>query len=126
MKLGEYLSAINQTKDDLMDTEDETVEKEYVPFLINRCLSNFPDTIFQTNEMNFHHGIEKRLQFDFLRNSIRSRKRYSQWLKSSKINYLEEVKTYYGYSNQKAKDALNILTKEQLEHIRNVLSGVCK
>ena len=126
MKLSDYLHAINKSKTDLMETDDESVEKEYVPFLINRCLSNFPDTIFQTNEMNFHHGVEKRLQFDFLRQSIRPRKRYSQWMKSSKLEYLDDVKVYYGYSNQKAKDALRILNKEQLEHIRNVLSGVRK
>ena len=126
MKLNDYLTAINKTKVDLMNTEDETVEKEYVPFLINRCLSNFPDTIFQTNEMNIHHNIEKRLQFDFLRSSIRPRKRFSKWLKSPKISYLDDVKKYYGYSNQKAKDALKILNKEQLEYIRNSLSGVRK
>jgi hypothetical protein len=126
MKLSDYLTAINKSKENIMDTEDETVEKQYVPFLINRCLSNFPDTIFQTNEMNIHHNIEKRLQFDFLMNSIRPRSRYSKWLKSSKINYLEDVKQYYGYSNQKAKDAIKILTKEQLENIRNMISGVRK
>ena len=81
MKLSDFLTAINYTKESLFDTEDEMVQKDYVPFIINRCLSYFPDTIFHANEMNKLNHTEKRLQFDYLRNAIRKRKRYSKWLK---------------------------------------------
>jgi hypothetical protein len=126
MKLNEYLTAINKSKEKLMDTADETVEKEYSPFIVNKCLSYFPDTIFQVNEMNFYSGLDKKIQFNFLQASIRPRKRYSKWMRNTKMKYLEDVKTYYGYSNRKAKEVIRILSKEQLENIRNVLSGVCK
>ena len=95
MKLGDYLNAINFSKKDLMDTEDEQVEKKYLPFIINRCLSYFPDTILQVNEMNLHSNLDKKMQFDFLRHSIRPRKRFSKWLKNEKTEQFEAIKKYY-------------------------------
>ncbi len=117
MKLGEYLNAINYSKKDLMNTEDEQVEKEYLPFIINRCLSYFPDTILQANEMNQYSHLDKKMQFDFFRYSTRARKRFSKWLKPEKSEQLEAVKSYYGYSNKLADEVMSILSPEQLEHI---------
>ena len=79
MKLTEYLNAINHSKESLMATEDESVEKEYVPFVVNRCLSYFPDTIYFVNEVNKYHMLPKNMQFDFLRLGVRKNKRYSSW-----------------------------------------------
>ena len=117
MKLSDYLNAINHSKKPLMDTEDEMVEKNYLPFIVNRCLSYFPDTILQSNEMNLYSHLDKKMQFDFLKSSIRSRKRFSKWLKTDKSEQLEAVKEYYGYSNRRADEALSILSSEQIEHI---------
>ena len=79
-ELKEYLNAINYEKKNLLDTDDEMWEKKYPAFIINKCLAPFPDTIMLVNEMNKHHHLDKKLQFDFLLNSIRTRKRYIPWL----------------------------------------------
>jgi|TARA_R110000824_G_scaffold93915_1_gene227017 hypothetical protein len=120
MKLSDFLTAINYTKESLFDTEDEMVQKDYVPFIINRCLSYFPDTIFHANEMNKLNHTEKRLQFDYLRNAIRKRKRYSKWLKDETSKDLDLVKRNFNYSNKKAKEALSILSKEDIENIKKL------
>ena len=120
-ELKDYLKAINETKEPLMDTDDEMWEKKYPPFIVNKCLAPFPDTIFLVNEMNKHHHLDKKLQFDFLLNSLRTRKRYTPWLKASKQKNLEYVKEYYGYNNEKAKSALKILNDEQIKTIKNSL-----
>ena len=116
-ELKEYLNAINHTKENLM--ENSYYEKKYPPaWVVNHALYAHPDTILLVNEVNINNHLDNRLQFDFLLNSIRSRKRYAPWLKTSKIKNLELVKEYFGYSDQKAKDALAILTNDDLEHIR--------
>ena len=121
-ELKEYLNAINHTKEPLMDTEDEAWEKKYLPFIVNRCISPFLDTIMLVNEMNRLHHLDKKLQFDFLLNSIRTRKRFAPWMKANKISNLEYVKEFYGYSNEKAKSALTILTSEQVKEIKTSLN----
>jgi hypothetical protein len=121
-ELKDYLNAINYTKEPLMDTEDEIWEKKYPPFIINKALSGFPDTIMYANEMNQNHHLDKKLQFDFLLNSIRKRKRFTPWLKAKKVSNLEYVKEFYGYSNEKAKSALTILTNEQIKQIKTSLN----
>ena len=121
-ELKEYLNAINHNKEPLMDTEDEVWEKKYLPFVVNRCISPFLDTIMLVNEMNRLHHLDKKLQFDFLLNSIRTRKRFAPWLKANKIDDLEYVKEFYGYSNAKAKSALTILTSEQVKEIKTSLN----
>ena len=121
-ELKEYLNAINHTKEPLMDTEDEMWEKKYPPFIVNKCIAPFQDTIMLVNEMNRNHHLDKRLQFDFLLNSIRPRKRYTPWMKANKITNLEYVKEYYGYSNAKARSALEILNDEQIKTIKNSLN----
>ncbi len=120
-ELKEYLNAINHTKEPLMDTEDEMWEKKYPPFIVNKCIAPFQDTIMLVNEMNRNHHLDKRLQFDFLLNSIRTSKRFAPWMKANKQSNLEYVKEFYGYSNAKAKSALTILTSEQIKTIKNSL-----
>ena len=122
-ELKDYLNAINFSKEKLLDTDDLTWEKKYPPFVINKRLSMFYDCIAQVNEMNGYHFLDKKTQFHFLLNSIRKKKRFGgKWLSQNKLNNLEHVKEYYGYSNEKAKEALNILTKEQVEFIKEALS----
>ena len=120
-ELKDYLNAINHTKERLMDTEDEEWEKKYPPFIVNKCLSGFQDTLMLVNEINQHPHLDKKLQFDFLLNSVRSRKRFTPWLKANKLDDLEYVKEYYGYSNDKAKKALDILSTEQIATIKEKL-----
>ena len=122
MKLTDYLNAINHTKKDLFDTEDELVEKEYVPFVVNRCLSYFPDTIYAVNEMNVKPLTDKKMQFHFLSGIIRPRKRFSKWEKKNKYENIELVKEYFNYSNRRAEEALKILSDEQLDEMRETLS----
>ena len=105
-ELKEYLNAINHTKERLLDSEDEEWEKKYPPFIVNKCVYPFQDTIMLVNEINQLPHLDKKLQFDFLLNSIRSRKRFTPWLKANKLDDLEYVKEYYGYSNDKAKRLL--------------------
>ena len=120
-ELKEYLKAINTSKERLMDSEDEQWEKKYPTYIVNKCLAPFQDTIFLVNEMNMNHQIDKKLQFDFLLNTLRTRNRYTPWLKATKEKDLECVKEYYGYGNEKAKSALNILNDEQIKTIMNSL-----
>ena len=120
-ELKDYLNAINNTKEPLMDSEDETWEKKYPPFVVNKCLMPFQDTIFIVNEMNQLPNIDKKLQFDFFLNSLRARKRYSPWAKATKLENLEYVKEFYGYSNAKAKAALDVLSEDQLATIKRRL-----
>jgi|TARA_A200000159_G_scaffold55897_1_gene51685 hypothetical protein len=118
-ELKDYLKAINETKEPLLDTTDETWEKKYAPFVINRCMSMFYDTIMHSNEMNGLHFLPKRMQFHYLINSIRIKKRFGgKWLSQTKLKDLELVKEYYGYSNAKAKEALSLLSSDQIDNIK--------
>ena len=119
-ELKEYLKAINQTKEPLMDGDDEW-ERKYPPFIVNKCVAPFADTIMLVNEINQLPNVDKKMQFDFLLNSLRPRKRFSPWLKATKLENLEYVKEFYGYSNVKAKAALDILSEEQISAIRKRL-----
>ena len=121
-ELKDYLKSINKTKENLMDNDDELWVKKYPPFIINKCLAPFPETVHLVNEMNVNHHLDSKLQYDFLLNSIRPRDRYTPWLKAKKIKNLEYVKEYYGYSNEKAKSALEILNDEQIKTIKNSLN----
>ena len=117
-ELKEYLNAINNTKEPLMDSEDDQWEKKYPPFIVNKCVAPFPDTVMLLNEINQLHHLDNKLQFDFLINSLRPRKRYTPWLKATKLENLEYVKEFYGYNNEKAKAALDILNDEQISAIK--------
>jgi len=115
----EIVKAVTYTKENLM--VDVHAEKGYTPYMVNRALSFFVDTVFQANEMNKNYHLDNKLQFDYLLNNIRPRKRWSQWLKPEKIDNIDIVKEYYEFSNEKAKNALEILSVDQLEHIKQKL-----
>ena len=119
-KLGDWLYSINQSKKNLMD-QDPTLESSYPSWIINRCLSSFTDTVLFANEMNMNWHISKRMQYDFFINSLRPRKRFSPWSKKESVDYLEDIKEYYGYSYTKALEAVRILPKSDLEQIRKLL-----
>jgi len=116
-ELNDWLKSINQSKTNIMD-EDPSSKKDYAPYIINRCLSGTLDTLMYSNEMNKNHSLDKKLQYDFFINTVRTRKRYSPWIKQEKIKDLELVKSYYGYSNEKAKQALKILSQDQINFIK--------
>jgi hypothetical protein len=120
-ELKDYLNSINFSKDYLMDDSDPQWEKKYPAFIVNKCMSGHIDTIMFANEMNLNHQSASKLQYDFLLNSVRKRKRFSPWIKKEKIQDLDAVKSYYGYSNEKAQQALKILTKEQIAFIKQKL-----
>ena len=121
-ELKDYLKSINETKENLMDSDDPMWEKKYSPFIINKCLAPFNDTIMLVNEMNQRHHLDTKLQYDFLLNTIRSKKRYAPWVKADKLKDLEYVKEYFGYSNEKAKAALSILDNDQIKTIKDSLN----
>jgi|TARA_B100001093_G_scaffold509034_1_gene572305 hypothetical protein len=121
-ELKHYLKSINETKEHLLDSDDPMWEKKYSPYIINKCLAPFNDTIMLVNEMNMRHHLDSKLQYDFLLNTIRSKKRYAPWVKASKLKDLEYVKEYFGYSNEKAKAALKILDNEQINTIKSSLN----
>ena len=121
-ELKDYLNAINHTKERLMDTEDEEWEKKYPPFIVNKCLAPFQDTILLVNEINQYPNIDKKLQFDFFINSLRPRKRFTPWVKAKKLDDIEYVKEFYGYNNEKAKVALTILNDDQIATIKQKLN----
>ena len=120
-ELKDYLNSINFTKEDLMSSEDPTWEKKYPAFIVNKCLSGFIDTIIFSNEMNKYPNLPSKLQYDFFLNSLRKKKRFSPWLRKEKIKDLDAVKPYYGYSNEKAMQALKILNKTQIDYIKKKL-----
>ena len=121
-ELKDYLNAINYTKEPLLDTEDDQWEKKYPSYIINKCIAPFPDSLMLVNEINQLHHLDKKLQYDFLINSLRARKRYTPWMKAKKLENLEYVKEYYGYNNEKAKVALDILNDEQISAIKRKLN----
>ena len=112
----QYLNAINDTKQNIM--VDDITEKAYNSFIVNRGLSYFKDTVIFANEMNRNHHLDSRLQFDFLINIIRKRKRFSKWIKPDIASDVEVVKEYYGYSNEKARQVLTLLTTEQINELK--------
>ncbi len=120
-QLKDYLYSINQSKRNIIDG-DVDAERGYPPYIVNRYLSSFTDTILYVNEMNKNSHLPGKLQYDFLLNSVKPRKRFSPWARKDSIDYLELVKEYYGYNDDKALQALRILTKDQLDHIKKVLN----
>lgn len=119
----DYINSITSNKQDMMSgTEnDELSEKSYPSFLVNKGLSYFPDTVLYANEMNIHHDIDNKLQYYYLLNSIRACRRFAKWVKKEDSNDLDAVKEYYGYSNDKASQALTLLSNEQLSSIKEQL-----
>ena len=119
----DYLNSINTNKNNLMrDTyNDDLAEKDYKPFLINRGLSYFQDTIMFANEMNFHSDLDNKLQYEFLLNIVRPRKRFSKWIKKEEDADLEAIKEYYAFGDQKAVQALSVLSEKDIEKIKTRL-----
>jgi len=113
----EIVPSILQTKVNYL--RDDVDLKEYSPFMVNRALSYHMDCVLYANEMNKHHFIDKDMQYQYLLNSIRPVKRkFQPWQKSSTDKDLEYIKEYFGYSNQKAKEALLLLSAEQIAEIK--------
>ena len=119
-ELKDWLNSINFTKENLVD-EDPDVIKDYAPYIINRCLSGNLDCVLFVNEMNKYSFLDKDMQYSFYLNTLRKRKRFSPWLRKDKVTDLEIIKQYYGYSNEKAENALKILTPEQIKFIKQRL-----
>jgi len=119
-QLKDYLYSINQSKKNILD-EDPDAVKKYPSYIVNRCLSSFTDTVLYANEMNKNSHLPNRMQYDFFLNSVKPRKRFSPWARKDSIDYLDVVKEYYGYNDDKALQALRILTKNQLDKITYLL-----
>lgn len=118
----DFINAINLSKEDLFKT-DPTANKEYKPYIVNMGLSYFHDTIAQANAMNQYHSIPNEWQFNFLLNSVTKKKRFSKWHKADKATEsMKLVQEYYGYSSDKAKEALSLLSDEQLKLIEQKLN----
>jgi len=117
-ELKDWLNSINFNKDNLIAEDPEAIGS-YPPYIVNRCLSGHLDTVLFANEMNKYSNIDKDMQYSFFLYTLRKRKRFSPWLKKEQMDDLDLVKKHYGYSNEKAKVAVSLLTKTQLEYIRN-------
>jgi len=111
-----YVNEITNGKKNIM--VDDIAEKAYNPFMVNRGLSYFHDTVLMANEMNRYHHIDKRLQFDFLINIVRKKKRFSKWLKPEENAEIEVIKEYYSYSNEKAKQIHSLLSSDQINELK--------
>ena len=118
-----FLGSINITKENvLLDDSNGKIEEAYNPFIINKTLSYFPDTIMQSNTMNQFFDLDKKLQYEFLLNSIRKKKRFSRWIKSNIEENVDTVKQYYKVGNEKAVEILSLLNDEQITSIKKELS----
>jgi len=117
-ELKDWLNSVNFNKDNLIEGDEEAISS-YPPYIVNRCLSGHLDTVLFANEMNKYSNIDKDMQYSFFLYTLRKRKRFSPWLKKEQMDDLDLVKKHYGYSNEKAKVAVSLLTKTQLEYIRN-------
>ena len=117
-ELKDWLNSVNINKDNLIEDDPEAISS-YPPYIVNRCLSGHLDTVLFANEMNKYSNIDKDMQYSFFLYTLRKRKRFSPWLKKEQMDNLDLVKKHYGYSNEKAKVAVSLLTKTQLELIRN-------
>ena len=115
----DFINAINFSKEELI--VDEWSERQYNSYVINKGLSFGKDTAIQANEMNSRPHLDKKLQFHFLINTIRPRKRFNKWVKAEKIEAIDVVKTYYGFSTEKARQAISILTDQQLDYLKQKL-----
>ena len=123
MNLSDFLNSINQSKKNLM-AEDENCQKLYVPYVTNIIFSNFSDTIFHANFMNKLSHLSKRMQYEYYLYAVSKKKRYSNSKKLDEdTKTIENICIYYNYSEKKAKEALNILSKEQIDHINNSINS---
>jgi hypothetical protein len=119
-ELKDWLNSINFNKEDLIK-EDPHIIKQYPPFIINKCLSGHLDSVLFANEMNRYHFLDKDMQYKFYLNILRKRKRFSPWIRKDKDSDLDIVKSYYGYSNEKARQVMKILSTEQINYMKQRL-----
>lgn len=117
MELFDFINSINYNKKPLLD-DDERDEKNYLPFLVNKSFSFFPDTIFHSNEMNLRWEMDKKMQFDFYRLSVRKKKRFNTWIKKNTEEDIEAIKKAFNYTDSKANEVLNILGPSDIEEIK--------
>lgn len=123
MKPFDFINAINYSKEDLIGASDnpELAEKLYTPYVVNKGMSYFADTVLLCNEINMRPQTENKLQFDFFLNSIRKRKRFSKWYKKEQSNSLDTIVEYYGYSYEKVKQVLPLFTEDELKNLKKKL-----
>ena len=119
MELKDWLNSINFNKNNLIEEDPEAISS-YPPYIVNRCLSGHLDTVLFANEMNLYNSLDKDMQYSFFLYTLRKRKRFSPWLKKEQVDDLDLVKKHYGYSNEKAKVALSLLTKSQIETLKQI------
>jgi hypothetical protein len=115
----DFANSINYTKENLI--VDDWSEKQYSPFIVNKSLSYSSDTVKLANEMNARPHIDGKLQYDFLKDMVRKKKRFNKWLKPEKEDSLELVKEYFGYNNTKAQEALRILSDNDLQEMERLM-----
>jgi hypothetical protein len=120
MKLGDYLKTINYTKENIM-LIDPLTETKYPPFIVNKSLSYFTDTVLHANEMNRYAHLDNRLQYEYYLNAVRKRKRFSRWDKNNKSEKFDLIKEYYGYSDRKVNDVMDLISDEELGEIKQLL-----
>ena len=120
VELKEWLNSLNFTKENLLN-DDPHLAKEYPPYIINRCFSGHMDAVMYAQEMNKYHFLDKDLQYNFYLNILRKRKRFSPWIRKDKDSDLDIVKSYYGYSNEKARQVMKILSTEQINYMKQRL-----
>lgn len=118
MNVFDIVNSLSRFKDSEFNENDSEMEKQYIPYIVNRSFSYYPDTIIHANEMNMRGLLSKRMQHDYYKYSLRARKRFSKWLKKDKDIDLELVQKYFGFSKKKAIEALSILTKKNLLSIK--------
>ena len=116
MELKDWLNSINFTKEDLSENI-----KDYPSFVINKCMSGHIDTIMFANEMNMDHHLSKDMQYKFYINIVRKKKRFAPWLRKNSMDDISVIQKYYGYSFEKAQQALKILSTEQIDYIKSKL-----
>ncbi len=114
--LSDFLNSINVTKENLL-SKDPRLEKDYLPFVVNKCFSYFPDTIFYANKVNMMSFLDKRLQYDYLLYSIQKRKRFSKWIKPEENKDIDAIKEVYGYSETRAREVLDILSMSKIHEL---------
>ena len=115
--LSDFLNSINTTKENIL-SKDSRLEKDYLPFVVNKCYSYFPDTIFQANAVNGVAHLDKKMQYDYLMASISKRKRFSKWVKPEESKDIDAIKEVYGYSDQRAREVLDLLPMDQIHNLR--------
>ena len=120
MKLGDYLKTINYTKENLM-LVDPLSESKYPPFIVNKSLSYFTDTVLHANEMNRYAHLDNRLQYDYYVHAVRKRKRFSRWDKNEKSEKFDLLKEYYGYSDRKINEVMDLISDEELSIIKELV-----